>query len=246
MKKIGGKGSKFVSVPLDDIDRFLRHMGYEPDTKEDVRSLWGQSGREVTYSKETQQVMMEKPNQFVVSVADTKEKKFTGARTVVSAPNIDSVVQVAIETAMMKCTDACEDVTKRAPGHRLVYPAGLEGPVMWVITPLCEQRGRILVRAYTSASANSNAVRGVGQDAIRVAVLYDANGHIRGLDHEARVYRTGTVQGVLQRLGKHLATAEALRVKQCARCGAPAYRDSGRCILRECREAAVQERNTLN
>lgn len=67
------------------------------------------------------------------------------------------------------------------------------------------------VKVYTSLPRGGESVRGCGEDAIRVvAIRYYAwspgnSGHhqrllAHGLESEARVYRTGTVEGVLERM----------------------------------------------
>jgi hypothetical protein len=233
-----GKGSRFVEVPLVDVDRHLRGLGYRPDTDEDVR----ETRREVTYSKETQKVFFPVPGRYVVSPAFERagELQFSGHNMMVDARTMQEMISSSLEVARVKCLDAAHDPKLDRPGHAVVFPLGLENrTVAWVITQHQEQRGIVAVRVYTSFSQGEDTARELGKDAIRVAVVYDANGFVRGLSDEQRVFRTGTVQGVLQRISERIAQAEAVKLRQCARCAGPAYANSGRCVLPECR-ATVQ------
>lgn len=223
-----------MEVPREDVDRYLRSLGYTPDTRDDVRDS---KAREITYSKKTQDVHGIIPGKFVISPAF--DGKFTGKSMLVDAPNLEDVVSSSLNVARTKCLDAYHDKGLDKPGHAVIYPKGAnDKSVCWVITQYTEKRGELLVRVYTSISGDEDTAREVGKDAIRVAVEYDANGFKRGLEREQRVYRTGTVEGVLNRLGERIAEAEECQLTFCQRCGSPAYKDSGACILKECREAA--------
>jgi hypothetical protein len=99
--------------------------------------------------------------------------------------------------------------------------------------------GLVKVVVYTSVPFGGGRARPVGRDAVRVSVVFrDCNGGQHGVSSETKVLRTGTVEGVLERvLGRmREAWAAALGLGRCARCGAPAYADSGRCVVRACRE----------
>lgn len=83
-----------------------------------------------------------------------------------------------------------------------------------------------LVRVYSSISSGSKAVRGCGEDAIRVVALRcirtaewreDRKWRTEGVAKTKRIHRTGTVEGVLQRLHERAREAYAVinqRLKQ--------------------------------
>lgn len=100
----------------------------------------------------------------------------------------------------------------------------------------------VWVVVYTTLSVGGGQTRGCGQDSIKVATVFErplADPPVRvGLGSEQRVFRTGTVEGVLARMLARMRQAygEALSMRRCRRCGAPTYPDSGRCVVRACRE----------
>jgi len=98
---------------------------------------------------------------------------------------------------------------------------------------------RIVV--WSSVPPEGGVTRAVGEDAIRVALVAALDGKRRFALHKARrIHRTGSVEKVLARvLARVLEAAEAAKAygAPCPRCAAPTYADSGRCIVRECREA---------
>lgn len=103
----------------------------------------------------------------------------------------------------------------------------------------CQTAGPVKVVVYTTVPAGGGRARPAGKDAIRVSVVFcDCHGRRHGVSSETKVLRTGTVEGVLERLLGRMreAWAEAKRLKVCGTCGAPSYADSGRCVVRACRE----------
>lgn len=99
--------------------------------------------------------------------------------------------------------------------------------------------GPVKVLVYTTVPFGGGRARPVGKDAIRVSVVFcDANGKRHGVSSETKVLRTGTVEGVLERLLERmrLAWIEARKLKVCPDCESPAYADSGRCVVKSCRE----------
>lgn len=96
---------------------------------------------------------------------------------------------------------------------------------------------RIVV--YSSMTEGADKTRGVGKDAIRVNLLGKVGEREWCLHKGTRINRTGTVEGVVERLWgrvKDAADAAANFGDPCPKCKAPTYKDSGRCIVRECRE----------
>lgn len=98
----------------------------------------------------------------------------------------------------------------------------------------------LLLQVYSSVAEGSESARKVGQDAIRVALAVKdpKGGQGVGL-FSKRVYRVTSVASVLDRIRSACleAAEEAQRyAKVCPYCGAPAYTDSGRCVIKVCRE----------
>jgi len=70
-----------------------------------------------------------------------------------------------------------------------------------------------VVCVYTSIAVNASEARGLGQDAIRVSayqVVGSDESNTRGVAKCQRVYRTGTVQGVLERTYERMREAYAV------------------------------------
>jgi hypothetical protein len=99
---------------------------------------------------------------------------------------------------------------------------------------------RIVVWSSVAAEGDT---RGCGEDAIRVGLMAVVEGARRWSLHKCkRIHRTGSVEKVLDRvLERILEAAEAAKSygAPCRKCNSPTYADSGRCIVRECREARV-------
>ncbi len=97
----------------------------------------------------------------------------------------------------------------------------------------------MVVAIYTTVEGDgaSATVRGVGEDAIRVVLLYTAaDGTERGLATATRVHRTGQIPAIVERTlerarecyskGKHVA--------RCSKCGAPLFTaKSGKAVCAE-------------
>lgn len=83
---------------------------------------------------------------------------------------------------------------------------------------------RFKVLVYTSIAAGCTRARGLGADAIRVCAIFeDPNGHphsragSRGVAKTKRVFRTGTVNGVLERMIERAREAYAVCNQQISR-----------------------------
>jgi len=64
-----------------------------------------------------------------------------------------------------------------------------------------DKDGRYTVKVYSSIQRGASGVRGCGADAIRVVALLTAqSGKVYPIFKSARVYRTGTVEAVLERM----------------------------------------------
>ncbi len=76
-----------------------------------------------------------------------------------------------------------------------------------------DSRYKVLV--YTSVSTGNSAARQLGKDAIRVVALFEQGGpnHVGQVYSEARkqkrIFRTGTVEGVLERMLERMREAYA-------------------------------------
>lgn len=69
-------------------------------------------------------------------------------------------------------------------------------------------------------------VRELGTDAIRVCVVYKQEGKPgRGLAKERRVFRTGTIEGIVERTQGRMRDAwlTAKKVERCRHCNAPTF-----------------------
>ena len=88
---------------------------------------------------------------------------------------------------------------------------------------------------YTSLSAGAAAARSVGSDAIRIAlVAVGRDGRTRGVRAFPRVNRVGSVEALIARIRGRISDARLYARDELVTCGcgAPAYRDSGRCAAR--------------
>lgn len=90
----------------------------------------------------------------------------------------------------------------------------------------------ITITVYTSLPVRGSEVRGVGEDAIRVTAVYKkpwrGRDFVRVVHRATRVHRTGSVEGVLQRLYErareaYAACNESLKVSEttCFECCSP-------------------------
>jgi uncharacterized Zn finger protein (UPF0148 family) len=94
---------------------------------------------------------------------------------------------------------------------------------------------------FTSVAHDGQVVRGKGDDAIRVGVLYEKPGDQKGSWlYFRRVFRVTSVESVVNRtklaLLEGAKKAQQMLKRPCPKCGAPTYDDSGRCIVQACRE----------
>lgn len=98
---------------------------------------------------------------------------------------------------------------------------------------------------FSSIAISADEARKVGEDAIRTVLI--ARVHINGQEQEwplhkcKRVYRTGTVAGVLERTWERIEECAKVAgtrygLGACAKCGSPTFK-SGACIVRTCRES---------
>lgn len=106
-------------------------------------------------------------------------------------------------------------------------------------------RGFLAVRVYTSVREGASRARRRGADAIRVVLRWDSGEPManivafadndrpvtRGLFSE-RVFRAGTVEGVLERTKQRMREAWKLgcSMKLCRSCKSPEWPDSRRCV----------------
>jgi hypothetical protein len=83
-----------------------------------------------------------------------------------------------------------------------------------------------IVCVYTSIPVSGPVTRGLGADAIRVTAyqIIGADGtNTRGIAKCQRVYRTGTVEGVLKRIYERMREAYAVCNKRIAERGGPRH-----------------------
>lgn len=99
-----------------------------------------------------------------------------------------------------------------------------------------QKDGKVHIRVYTSMSRYEDVARECGADAIRISLV--VNGE--GVWSNTRVHRTGTVEGVLDRMHERAKEAYAFATRcilsgHCTKCGGYTYADSGRCLVKMCR-----------
>lgn len=93
---------------------------------------------------------------------------------------------------------------------------------------------RVEVRVYTTVVGGS--VRALGKDAIRVVATYETReGQERGLAHTARVFRTGTIDAIVERAVERAREVyRDVRTAERCRCGAPRFKArSGKVVCAE-------------
>ena len=93
---------------------------------------------------------------------------------------------------------------------------------------------RVEVRVYTSVVNGS--VRALGKDAIRATAVYTTTeGQVRGLASDARVFRTGTVDAIVERAVQRARDVYgAVRTVARCRCGSPMFTaKSGKVVCAE-------------
>ena len=82
----------------------------------------------------------------------------------------------------------------------------------------------VKVQVYTTI--DGLAVRGDGKDAIRVVATYkNKEGQERGIVKQKRVNRTGTIEGIVERMKERMRDTWALarQPKRCNQCHAPMF-----------------------
>lgn len=89
---------------------------------------------------------------------------------------------------------------------------------------------RVEIRVYTTvvpvAGIDRVEARSLGADAIRAVALYTTvDGQTRGLAREARVFRVGTIDAIVDRAVQRARDVygAVLAAERCARCGAPKF-----------------------
>ncbi len=68
---------------------------------------------------------------------------------------------------------------------------------------------RYTIKVYSSIQRGASEARGCGADAIRVVALLTASGTVYPIFKSARVYRTGTIEAVLDRMIERARAAYA-------------------------------------
>ncbi len=84
-----------------------------------------------------------------------------------------------------------------------------------------EREQNVIVAVYTTIVGNE--VRSVGEDAIRVATIYQGQPRERGLAKDRAVHRVGTIPAIVGRLRSRIAAAQEAELHRCRRCNGPAF-----------------------
>jgi hypothetical protein len=84
-----------------------------------------------------------------------------------------------------------------------------------------EREPNVAVMVYTSIVGAE--VRAVGEDAIRVALIYEGQPKPRGLSKDRAVHRVGTVEAIVERLLDRVEAAQRAELHRCRRCSGPAF-----------------------
>ena len=99
---------------------------------------------------------------------------------------------------------------------------------------------RLTLKVYSSVTEGASAVRAKDTDAIRVVLAANVGeGKRPYILYQRKILRVNSVEGVLARIWEACAEAaqEGLKVRHvCPVCGAPAYSDTAKCIVKTCRE----------
>jgi hypothetical protein len=139
-------------------------------------------------------------------------------------------IEVPAESIEMKLMD--KGFTPEKQGREVVY------------TRQGKRADRLTLKVYSSVTEGAATARAKDSDAIRVVLLADVGeGKRPYILYQRKILRVNSVEGVLDRIWEACAEAarESLKVQHvCPRCGAPAYSDSGRCIVKTCREVKPQ------
>jgi hypothetical protein len=84
-----------------------------------------------------------------------------------------------------------------------------------------EREPSVAVLVYTTIVGE--AVRSVGEDAIRVALIYEGQPSSRGLAKDKAVHRVGTIPAIVGRLRERIIAAQRAELPRCRRCNGPAF-----------------------
>jgi hypothetical protein len=79
----------------------------------------------------------------------------------------------------------------------------------------------VTVMVYTTIV--QGAARAVGEDAIRVALVYEGKPQDRGLAKDRPVHRVGTIDAIVGRLLDRVESAQTAELHRCRRCNGPAF-----------------------
>jgi hypothetical protein len=79
----------------------------------------------------------------------------------------------------------------------------------------------VTVMVYTTIV--QGVVRAVGEDAIRVALVYEGQPQDRGLAKDRAVHRVGTIDAIVGRLVERVESAQTAELNRCRRCNGPAF-----------------------
>jgi len=122
------------------------------------------------------------------------------------------------------------------------FAAGKKGREV-VYTRQSKTNPLLRIAVYSSVTEGAETARGCGEDAIRVVLLGTvASGQEWCLRKTKTIHRTGSVEKILARiLDRIMEAAEHAKIYggPCPVCGSPTYADSGRCVMRSCREKAA-------
>jgi hypothetical protein len=79
----------------------------------------------------------------------------------------------------------------------------------------------VTIMVYTTIVQDQ--VRAVGEDAIRVALVYEGKPQDRGLAKDRAVHRVGTITAIIGRLMNRVESAQTAELHRCRRCNGPAF-----------------------
>lgn len=124
------------------------------------------------------------------------------------------------------------------------FVAGLQGNEK-TYTRVGKDNPLLSIVVYSSVALGASTARGCGDDAIRVILVGEAR-KVNDVFHRSfclhktkKILRTGSVEKILDRVMDRVMEAAIASKKfggPCEKCGSVTYRDSGRCLVRECRE----------
>jgi hypothetical protein len=118
------------------------------------------------------------------------------------------------------------------------FTAGKQGNEV-VYTRQSKTNPVLTIAVYSSVTDGAMKAREWGQDAIRVVLLGKVSGGEERCLRKTRIHRTGSVETVLDHVRYRITKTEEtanLYGGPCPSCGSTTYSDSGRCVVRSCRE----------